>query len=65
MHRPGIASVIGSKIFLDGTTIDEVKDYHKEALILCVKKANEEEARIPERKKPFSNRDLPGTGSFF
>ena len=65
MHRPGIASVIGSKIFLDGTTIDEVKDYHKETLILCVKKANEEEARIPERKKPLSNRDLPGTGLFF
>ena len=56
MHRPGIASVIGSKIILDGTTIDEVKDYHKETLILCVKKANEEEARILERKRQEDER---------
>ena len=51
MHRPGIASVVGSKIILDGTTIDEVKQYHKETLILCVEKANEEEARVLERER--------------
>ena len=46
MHRPGIASVRGSKIVLDGTTIDEVKKYHRETLILCVDKANDEEMRV-------------------
>ena len=46
MHRPGIASVISSKIILDGTTIEEVQRYHKKTLILCVKEANEKEARI-------------------
>ena len=51
MHRPGIASVVGSKIILDGTTIDEVKRYHKETLVLCVEKANEEEARVLERER--------------
>lgn len=41
----------GSKIILDGTTIDEVKRYHKEPLILCVEKANEEEARVLESRR--------------
>lgn len=36
----------GSKIILNGTTIEEVQQYHKETLILCVKVANEEEAKI-------------------
>ena len=36
MHRPGIASVYGNKIVLDGTTMEEVRDYHRETLLLCV-----------------------------
>lgn len=44
MHRPGIASVIGDKIILDGTTIDEVKEYHRDTLALCVEEANKKEA---------------------
>ena len=51
MHRPGIASVIGSKILLDGTTIEEVQRYHKKTLTLCVNVANEEEAGIFEHKR--------------
>jgi integrase len=47
---PGIARVSGSKIVLDGTTIEEVKKYHRDTLILCVEKANEEEAKLLERK---------------
>lgn len=49
MHRPGIASVVGSKIILDGTTIEEIEKYHRETLTLCVKGANEEEAKALER----------------
>ena len=51
MHRPGNARVFGSKIILDGTTIEEVKQYHRKTLILCVDKANEEEARILELRR--------------
>ena len=40
MHRPGIARVIGDKVILDGTTIDEVKNYHRETLLLTVGEAN-------------------------
>ena len=41
MHRPSIANVIGNKVILDGTTMEEVKKYHRDTLILCVNKANE------------------------
>ncbi len=52
MHRPGIASVYGDKIILDGTTIEEVRDYHRETLVLCVNIANEkEQAIIMEEKR--------------
>ena len=43
MHRPGIARVEGTKIILDGTTIEEVRDYHRETLKLCVDAANKKE----------------------
>lgn len=46
MHRPGIASVYGNKIVLDGTTMEEVRDYHRETLLLCVEEANKKEAQI-------------------
>jgi hypothetical protein len=46
MHRPGIASVSGDKIVLDGTTIEEVAEYHRDTLVLCVNEANNEETKI-------------------
>lgn len=61
MHRPGIARIVGSKIILDGTTIDEVKRYHKETLVLCVEKANEEEARVLEHRRQEEERRRQNT----
>jgi hypothetical protein len=46
MHRPGIASVSGDKIILDGTSIEEVAQYHRDTLVLCVNIANDEEKKI-------------------
>jgi hypothetical protein len=40
MHRPGIASVYGDRILLDGTTIEEVEKYHRDTLTLSVEAAN-------------------------
>lgn len=51
MHRPGIALVYGDKIVLDGTTIEEVRDYHRETLILCVDEANKKEKQILAEKQ--------------
>lgn len=48
MHRPGIASVAGDEIVLNGTTIEEVRDYHRDTLILCVEEANRLEAEYLE-----------------
>lgn len=43
MHRPGIAYVVDKKIVLDGTTMEEVKEYHRETLNVCVTEANKRE----------------------
>ena len=51
MHRPGIASVSGNKIYLDGTTIEEVEQYHKKTLKLAVDLANNKYAELQERRK--------------
>ncbi len=50
MHRPGIASVSGDQIVLDGTTIEEVERTHRETLILCVNEANIAEAKYIDAK---------------
>ena len=51
MHRPKIAYVTGNKIILDGTTIDEVKKYHRETLLLCVEEANKQEQQFLKRQQ--------------
>jgi hypothetical protein len=45
MHRPGIASVSGDTVVLDGTTIEEVRDYHARTLSLVVARVNEAQAQ--------------------
>lgn len=39
-HRPGIASVSGDRIILNGTTIEEVQDVHRDTLILAINATN-------------------------
>jgi hypothetical protein len=51
MHRPGIASVYGNKIYLDGTTIEEVERYHKKTLKLAVDAANNVYDQMQAQKK--------------
>jgi len=51
MHRPGIASVLGDKIVLNGTTMEEVRDCHLDTLKLCVDIANTKEAQILEQER--------------
>ncbi|RAJ90847.1 SEFIR domain-containing protein [Larkinella arboricola] len=51
MHRPGIASVNGNKIYLDGTTIEEVERYHKKTLKLAVNVANRHYSEILKQKQ--------------
>jgi hypothetical protein len=44
MHRPGIASVSGDTVVLDGTTMDELERYHIETLRHVLGKVNDDVA---------------------
>lgn len=57
MHRPGIASVSGDKIILDGTTIEEVERYHAKTLKLVVDKLNDDAARIEAQERARDERE--------
>ena len=41
MHRPGIASMSGDKVYLNATTVEEVQKYHRDTLKLALEDANE------------------------
>ena len=56
MHRQGIARVDSDKIILNGTTIEEVKQYHRDTLILCVEKTNKEEKQIRKREEQIKRK---------
>ncbi|KQR22468.1 hypothetical protein ASF79_09550 [Agreia sp. Leaf335] len=45
MHRPGIASVSGDRILLDGTSVEEVAQHHLETVRAVVLEANEREQK--------------------
>lgn len=51
MHRSDIARIYDDEIILDGTTIEEVRDYHRKTLILCVEEANKQEQIIIEKQR--------------
>lgn len=65
LHRSSIASVYGDQIILDGTTIEEVRDYHRETLLLCVKIANEEEAKILREEQLRKEREEANKNKHF
>lgn len=57
MHRPGIASFVGDTVVLDGTTIEEVKDYHRDTLVLIIQETNKEYKEFTERKQQSIERE--------
>ena len=50
MHRPGIASIQGDTIVLEGTTVEEVEHYHRPTLILAVSEANSKFGALESRR---------------
>lgn len=50
MHRPGIASVFGDRIILDGTTMEEIERYHFATLKLAVAAANADRKQAAEQE---------------
>lgn len=53
MHRGDIATISGNRIILDGTTIEEVRDYHLETLKLAIQETNKQYKQliIQEQKR--------------
>jgi hypothetical protein len=56
-HRPGIASIIGNKLYLSGTTLEEVRDVHRATLQSVISVTNNsfkelifEQQRLEEEK---------------
>ncbi len=57
MHRPGIASVVGDTIVLDGTTLDEVKRYHRDTLNLALAAANRQYNELQANRLAAAERE--------
>jgi len=57
MHRPGIASISGDKVYLNGTTVEEVQKYHRDTLKLAVEDANEIIAEHERKKDAAAERE--------
>lgn len=57
MHRPGIASVSGDRIILDGTTLEEVERYHAATLRLVIPEVNARVAAEEETERVQRERD--------
>ena len=59
MHRPGIAQIIDDRIILNGTTMEEIEDYHLDTLKLIIERVNKlhlereklEQKRLEEKKR--------------
>jgi hypothetical protein len=56
MHRPGIAKVVGDKVILDGTTLEEVEHAHRDTLKLAVDEANRLIAEQEAKKQAEADR---------
>jgi hypothetical protein len=57
MHRPGIASVNGERVVLDGTTVEEVERYHRATLVLATQEANERYLEILRGRRDQEERE--------
>src|SRR6267378_1916632 len=58
MHRPGIASVRGSTVTLNGTTIEEVARYHRNTLQLAVDEANRRYLELQRKQQQLREREM-------
>lgn len=55
-HRPGISSVMRDRVWLNGTTLEEVERTHKATLQLALGEANEKYANLLRNKRVAEER---------
>jgi TIR domain len=61
-HRPGIAEVHGDRIVLTRTTLEEVKDVHRDTLKLVVEVVNQDYAAALKRKQEAERAEAERAG---
>lgn len=57
MHRPGIASVSGDTVVLDGTTMEELEKYHVETLRHVLQQVNSDIAEHERKERARAQRE--------
>ena len=57
MHRPGIASVSGDTVILDGTTMEELERYHVETLRHVLQKVNADMGEHERKERARAERE--------
>lgn len=57
MHKPSIASIQGKYIVLDGTTADEIQQYHKDTLKLVLAETNKNYNSMMEKETERLNKE--------
>lgn len=63
MHRPGICSVYGHTVALNGTTLSELKQYHLATLEGVLEVVNREAAEIEAREEARREREAQVRGT--
>lgn len=58
MHRGNIAKISGDRIILDGTTIEEVRDYHLKTLKIVIQDTNKQYKRLMIKEQQRLDHDL-------
>ena len=55
-HRPGICRVVGDRIWLNGTTLEEVAETHKATLQLALEETNRKYAEFEAKQRTEAER---------
>ena len=51
MHRPHIARIVGDRLILEGTTVEEIEKYHQVTLKAVLEKVNDDIAALEARQR--------------
>jgi hypothetical protein len=62
-HRPGICRVVGDQVILDGTTVEELAEVHKETLKLVLDLVNQEVVKVERESAQRQQREAQAAAS--
>jgi TIR domain len=56
MHRPHIARIVGDRLILEGTTVEEIEKYHQQTLKCVLEKVNNDIAEFEAKQRRAEDR---------